>query len=287
MQFAKLPTTRYSDARARVIRAAGIQGPQAYDYLFSSSQANYLGLYPLNTALAGIETCMSEAEFIGYVEKFEAAGFVKFDRENWLIWVIEGAERNIGELKQAEGKKADNKVVMVNKAFKHVPDGSPLKAEFYARYSSMLKLEGYSAPVAPARAPVAPTAPATPVAAPVAAPARPVAPPPAPAPVATPAPAPQRAVHPAVDADVRPGEFDMTGSHYKAALEALLDLRAALRSEYPKAGDALTRERAEKLRNDLGATVASDHVVWAVQNDDLNLDYVMSRAYPEPAEADI
>ncbi len=285
MQFAKLATTRYSNAAARTIRAAGIQGPQAYDYLFSSSQVNYLGLYPINTALAAIETCMTEAEFIGYIEKFEAAGFVKFDRVNWLVWVIEGAERNIGELKQTEGKKADNKVVMVNKAFKLVPAASPLKAEFYARYSAMLKLDGYSAP-APAQAPVASATPAAPVAAPVAAPARPVAPPPAPAPLV--------AFAPAKEADVRLDELDpalVSSWGYKDLLKMLSNLRSLDRSEHPAATDAQFNARAARLLDDLGTRGATDCLDWSMRNRDLALDATMARVYPKefaPAEyADI
>ncbi|KQP21390.1 hypothetical protein [Pseudorhodoferax sp. Leaf265] len=271
MQFAKLATTRYSDAAARIIRTAGIQGPQAYDYLFSSSQVNYLGLYPINTALAAIETCMTEAEFIGYIEKFETAGFVKFDRQNWLIWVIKGAERSIGELKQTEGKKADNRVVMANKAFKLVPAVSPLKAEFHARYAQMLKLEG--APVAaPVKAPM-PTIALTPAPAPAS------APPPAPAPVTA-----ARAPTAADEADVREDDLDpvmVSRWGYNDLLKMLMNLRGLERDECPAHTDAQFKARAARLLDDFGTKGATECLDWSMRNRDLALDATMARAYPE------
>lgn len=274
MQFAKLATTRYSDARARLIRAAGIQGPQAYDYLFSSSQVNYLGLYPINTALAAIETCMSEAEFLRYIECFESAGIVKFDRENYLLWVIDAAATTLGELKQIEGKKADNKVVMVNKAFKAVPEASPLKFEFYSKYVDMLKIEneemagrlrdyaGYAQRTnVPAPAPQVAMAPAPAL-----------------------APAPQATSAPADEGDVRADELDpamVSAWGYKDLLKMLVNLRSLDRDEYPAASDVRFNARASRLADDLGLPGATECLDWAMRNRDLDLAATMARVYPE------
>lgn len=262
MEFAQLPTTRYTDANSDLIRAAGPQGFQAYDYIFSSAQVNYLGIYPINTRLAASQICMAETELLAYIEKFEATGLVRYDADNCLIWAVSAAVRSIGELKQNPGKKGDNRIKMANKAFAALPDRSPLKAAFFRKYAEMLKLKGAPA-VALAKAMV-------------------------------PARAPQVASAPAVVAvsslseEPQPGEIDTSALNFKAASEALLDLRAQLRDDYPPSGDQVTRERIAQLRSELGAREASDLIIWAVQNDDLSLDYTMSsKLAPACAQADI
>lgn len=51
----------------------------------------------------------------------------------------------------------------------------------------------------------------------------------------------------------------------------------------------MTCERIAQLRSELGVREeASDLIIWAVQNDDLRLDYTMSRKLaPACAEANI
>lgn len=148
MRYTKLHTTFWSGRDSRKIAAAGPQGFQVYLYLLSSSMSNYIGLYYLNKHQAMSELRISETDLDAYVAKFQADGFMKYDAENEILWIINAAADNIGEV-----SAGDKKVVALRKDFKAVDNKSPLREEFYNKYSKMLKLEpetfGAKEPAAP------------------------------------------------------------------------------------------------------------------------------------------
>lgn len=136
MRFTKLHAEFWNNRASRAIKAAGPQGLQTYLYLQSCPMGNYLGLYYLNLDQASLDLGMTAESIMGYVEKFIAAGFMKWDAENEMLWIVDAAADNIGEL-----PVKDLRVKAVKKDFATVPKKSPLRAEFYAKYATMLHLD--------------------------------------------------------------------------------------------------------------------------------------------------
>lgn len=159
MRFSKLENNFFSGRRGAMIDEAGPHAHKVYLYLWADGNSNYIGFSYVDFRQACPVLRQTKEEILGYIEKFEKAGFMKYDAKTQTLWIIDAAETNIGEL-----KATDNNVIRAQKEFDSVPKECSLRQEFHAKYAAMLKLKDELKPVsAPvflfnsAQAPAAPS----------------------------------------------------------------------------------------------------------------------------------
>ncbi|MGE0098500.1 MAG: hypothetical protein AB7S86_09135 [Hydrogenophaga sp.] len=268
MRFTKIFQDDFNNnVSGMLMNAGGTEAMYTFLYLLAGPQSNYIGLYPLNLRKASFDTRLPEARLRALIEQFQELGFVKHDPSTGVLWLLDAAERNIGELKgPADGKKGDLKLVLVSKEFDAVPAAAAeLRAEFHSRYADMLKLKPMRAPAAAAVAPKAP------------------------------APAPAPAPHPAIPAalaeevDVQPSDINVSErirDEYNTCLSTLKNLRLGLRDEYPASQDARFNENVAIVTKEWGHQLAADVFTNALRSGDLNLVAAVQRL-EEPEAADI
>jgi hypothetical protein len=250
-----------NNVNGMLMNVGGAEAAYSHMYLLAGPQSNYIGLYSLNLRKMAFDTRIAEGRLSTFIEQFEELGFVKFDRKTGVIWVIDAAERNVGELKgPADGKKGDLKIALVQKEFDAVrAEAVELRAEFYARYSEALKLKAVRSSAA-----VTTKAPAALASVPVPA--------------------------PAAEIDVQPADIDISlrvRSDYNACLSALKNLRLDQRKEYPSSQDKLFAENVAIVTAEWGHQLAANCFISALREGDLNLVAAVQRLEGETETADV
>ena len=142
MRFSKLENNFFSGRRGAIIDEAGPHAHKVYLYLWADGNSNYIGFSFVDFRQACPVLRQTKEEILNYIEKFEEAGFMKYDAKTQTLWIIDAAETNIGEL-----KATDNNVIRVQKEFDSVPKECSLRQEFHAKYAAMLKLKDDLKPV--------------------------------------------------------------------------------------------------------------------------------------------
>lgn len=134
MRFTKLSSNFWNSKAGRAVRTSGPQGFAIYWYLRSSDHGNYIGIYKLNLDYAAIDLGITSEVMMQYIKEFEDANLVSYDPENEIIWIIDQAEVQVGEL-----KKGDKKIIGVNKDVAAI-ERSTIRDEFFNKYRQLLKL---------------------------------------------------------------------------------------------------------------------------------------------------
>lgn len=209
--FVKLSPAFWNGQTGRQLRRAGIEAQLVALYLISSPHANYLGLYSLPVAYISADTGLSLDAVQAALGKIEQTGFARYDANSETVWVLNAAAQQLGDL-----KAGDNRIKFVKKEFDAVPGDCPFKVEFQAKYGKSLGLGSQ-----PARAPAPKQAELVPA--------------------AQPATAPKPAAAPA-DSAQNSDELE-----FYAAMQELLDKRAAAGLSSPKDDDDLRRRWLSEL----------------------------------------
>lgn len=262
MRFTKLFNDFNTDFLAGLLfRLGGNDARVLYWDLRAGAQSNWIGMYSVNVALTATDVGITKARALELMTQFEANNIIQYDRDTNVVWVVDAARLNIGQLK---GK--DNNVKCANAEFASLRMASPaMRSAFWAKYADMLCLfpehkPAESSPVQaslPIRTPVAAQKPAT-------APAT--------------SPVPKQPLAKVVDAsEPRPDELDqaiLSTWGLKDLLRMTTDLRKLDRDEYPVASDAVFDQRVKLMLADMGQEVTTQWLDWAMKNRDLSLDQV-------------
>jgi hypothetical protein len=228
-------TSFWTDSTGRALRKAGPEVQLVALYLLSSAHCNYISLYPLPIAYACADLGMSEKALMAAIATVETTGFMKFDRANEIVWIVEGAGQQIGDLKYSPKSKSagtpDTRIACVRREFAQVPKASPLRAEFFAKYAEMLKLDQDVALA------VKPTPPKQ-ISVPVAAAAK---------------------------------TQSLEEQHYATALKTFMAQREAQRDVFLEGGDSSARATAQSLVRRTNWPTAAALLGYAIVANDLNL----------------
>lgn len=131
-EFVKLSPRFWSGKTGRQLRKAGIDAQLVALYLLSCPSVNYIGLYRLPVPYIAADTGLDVGEVSEALARIEEVGFAKYDDESETVWVLEAARRQVGD----SLKRADNNVKNVQREFDAVPNDSPFKADFLAKYGT-------------------------------------------------------------------------------------------------------------------------------------------------------
>lgn len=139
--FVKVSPTFWTGPTGRSLRKAGQDAQLTALYLMTCPHSNYLGLYILPVNYIVADTGLSLESVRHALNVIEHSGFARYDEATETIWLIEGAKWQLGELSAgSDGKKADNRVLMVRKDFAALPSDCPFLQEFSDKYAKALKL---------------------------------------------------------------------------------------------------------------------------------------------------
>ncbi|OEZ83356.1 hypothetical protein JAB6_29330 [Janthinobacterium sp. HH104] len=238
-RYTKVHANYWNSKIGRAASACGPQGHQIYLYLRSGEQGNYIGLYKFNAGYAAVDLAIPASTVMEYIEKFEAAGLVAYSPAIEVLWIIDQAEEQVGEL-----KNGDKKIVAVNKDVAAI-ERSLIRDAFFIKYHQFLKLHATLAP-----RPSAATATLTPTTAEV---------------IPTPAEQSRAAMQ----------EASAEG-HFEGLLSALLAVREADRKHYSEVRDLCVREDVEIIRQKLGIRHAADIIRNSIATGDLGLVQAMA-----------
>lgn len=144
MRYTKLPSNFWNSKSGRAVRACGAEALQVYLYLRSCEMGNYVGFFRLNTGYAAVDLGISETTLMEYIAKFSKAGLMIYDSEAEVLWVIDQAEVQVGEL-----KAGDKQIIGINKNIAAI-ERSALRDAFFNRYHKQLNLSSALAPLQPA-----------------------------------------------------------------------------------------------------------------------------------------
>jgi hypothetical protein len=143
MRYTKLPSNFWNSKSGRAVRACGPEALQVYLYLRSCEMGNYVGFFRLNVGYAAVDLGISETTLMEYVEKFSEAGLVMIDSATDVLWIIDQAEVQVGELKDG-----DKQIIGINKNIAAI-ERSSIRDAFFNRYHKQLKLSSALAPSTP------------------------------------------------------------------------------------------------------------------------------------------
>ncbi len=139
--FVKVSPTFWSGPTGRSLRKAGQDVQLTALYLMTCPHSNYLGLYVLPIHYIAADTGLPMERVRHALATIEHTGFARYDEESETVWLVEGAKWQLGELSGGgNGKKPDNRVVMVRKDFAALPSDCPFLEDFSEKYSKALKL---------------------------------------------------------------------------------------------------------------------------------------------------
>lgn len=234
MRFTKLPSDFWNSKSGRAVRASGPHGFAIYWYLRSSAQANYIGMYNLNVGYTAVDLGISNDVVMEYVKKFEEASLVSYDPANEIIWIIDQAQVQVGEL-----KKGDKRIVGVNKDVAAIAR-STIRDGFFSKYHQLLNLCDTLAPLQPG---------------------------------ITPAPTHSKMGDMSLQAAQTPAALEKAAgeSYLEGVLSVLLLMREADRETYSEVRDMCVREDAEIISKEVGARRAADLIHNAIVTGDLGL----------------
>jgi len=142
-EYKKVFPSHWTDAAAYAARKAGTVAQTVRLYVMTAPHSNSLGIYRLPPAYAAADLGMQPKDFEGALKLLEDAGYLRFDRESDVVWIIEFANEQIGELhfskKQGSLGIPDRRIIGLRNEFSLVPDCA-LKQEFLKKYNALLKL---------------------------------------------------------------------------------------------------------------------------------------------------
>lgn len=119
-------------------------------YLLTTPHANMLGLYYLPKMFIAHETGMTLEGACKGLSRCIEAGFCLYDEESEMVWVIEMAIHQIGEL-----KASDNRCVGIQNEYDKLPENLYFQ-DFYAKYSSIFHMKKSRGNISPSEAPCKP-----------------------------------------------------------------------------------------------------------------------------------
>lgn len=136
-QYAMLSHRFWTGTTGKALRDAGQVVQLVAVYLLSSPHSNFLSIYRLPMPYAAADLRMPEEEVRKAMLAIESTGFIKYDHDADLVWIVEGARWQIGESLNG----ADKKVLHAQREFDQLPPHSPLRQEFFARYGAAYQLK--------------------------------------------------------------------------------------------------------------------------------------------------
>lgn len=106
-------------------------------HLLSSPHANFISIYRLPLAYAAADLRMSEDDVLEAMLAIQLTGFIKYDRDAEVVWVVEGARWQLGESLNG----GDKRVMSTQREFDEIPPQSALRQEFFQRYGQAYQIE--------------------------------------------------------------------------------------------------------------------------------------------------
>jgi len=116
-------------------------------YLLTTPHANMIGLYYLPKMFISHETGLPFEGACKGLQRCIEAGFCRYDDENEMVWVIEMAIHQIGEL-----KATDNRCIGIQNEYDKLPESLYFQ-DFYAKYSSIFHMKKQRGNTSPLQAP--------------------------------------------------------------------------------------------------------------------------------------
>jgi hypothetical protein len=142
--FAIFAPTFWTGRTGREIRAAGPVTQLVAAYLISSPMSNMIGLYRLPIPMIAHDLAIPEKQARGALTALNRLGFAHYDEEAEVLWVLEMARFQVGEML----KPGDKRIVGVMRQLAEVKT-CPLARAFYAKYRAPFNLPdaaGFSGP---------------------------------------------------------------------------------------------------------------------------------------------
>jgi hypothetical protein len=133
--YAKFSPQYWSGDTSADLRAAGRETMLIALYLISNPFSNYIEFYRLSLSNIVEDTTLSLDEVRAALENLDRIGFARYDEATKMMWVLNGAKWQIGQL-----AKADKRVKFVNSEFSSVPNSCSIKQDFYRKYAGALHL---------------------------------------------------------------------------------------------------------------------------------------------------
>lgn len=127
----------WTGTTGKALRDAGPVVQLVAVYLLSSPHSNFLGIYRLPLPYAAADLRIPEDDVLKAVLTIEATGFIKYDREAEVVWIVEGARWQVG----GSLNGTDNRIKYAQGEFDNLPPQTPLRQEFFARYGAGLQLK--------------------------------------------------------------------------------------------------------------------------------------------------
>ena len=116
-------------------------------YLLTTPHANMIGLYYLPKIFISHETGLTMQGASKGLQRCIEAGFCRYDEENEMVWVVEMAIHQIGEL-----KATDNRCIGIQNEYDRLPESLYFQ-EFYEKYASIFHMKKQRGNTSPLQAP--------------------------------------------------------------------------------------------------------------------------------------
>lgn len=136
--FVKISPNFWTGKTGRDLRRAGMGATLVAMYLLTCPSANYIGIFRLPMAYMAADLGIDAERAREYLREVEYTGFCKYDAREEIVWVIEGARHQLGEL-----KAGDNKVKMCQKDFDRIPVECSFLREYFNKYRNTLHLKAH------------------------------------------------------------------------------------------------------------------------------------------------
>jgi hypothetical protein len=105
--------------------------------VFLKYTANAIGFFPLKFEVVSHATGLHSQEIKAMLPILEKIGFLRYDQESQMVWIVEHATFSLGHLR-ANNKKM---ITQANTEFAAIPKTCPMRADFLWQHEFLLRLD--------------------------------------------------------------------------------------------------------------------------------------------------